>query len=108
MIAVGLCIRLGIVETPTFQRIAAENRIERVPVFEVVKRQPKKIVLTALVRMAEQAPAYVDFAFIFTYGYKRAPRFAEFLASRGGRGGGGGPDADSDIGSLSDRIELRM
>jgi hypothetical protein len=39
-----------------------------VPVLEVVKRQPKEIVLTALVRMAEQAPAYVYFAFIFTYG----------------------------------------
>ena len=35
---------------------------------EVVKRQPKEIVLTALVRMAEQAPAYVYFAFVFTYG----------------------------------------
>ena len=68
MMAVGLWIRLGIVETPTFQRIAAENRIERVPVLEVVKRQPKEIVLTALVRMAEQAPAYVYFAFVFTYG----------------------------------------
>jgi metabolite-proton symporter len=68
MVAVGLWIRLGIVETPTFRRIAAENRIERVPVLEVVKRQPKEIVLTALVRMAEQAPAYVYFAFVFTYG----------------------------------------
>jgi hypothetical protein len=58
----------GIVETPTFQRIAAENCIERVPVLEVLKRQPKEIVLTALVRMAEQARAYVYFAFVFTYG----------------------------------------
>ena len=40
MVAVGLWIRLGIFETPVFQRILAENKIERVPMFEVLKRQP--------------------------------------------------------------------
>jgi len=32
MIAIGLYIRLGIMETPTFRRIVAENRVERAPV----------------------------------------------------------------------------
>jgi MFS family permease len=32
MVVVGLYIRLRILETPTFQRLVAENRIERVPV----------------------------------------------------------------------------
>src|SRR5216683_1294909 len=41
MVGVGLYIRLGILETPTFSRLLAENRIERAPVFEVIKRQPK-------------------------------------------------------------------
>jgi MFS family permease len=36
MIAIGLYIRLGILETPAFRRIVAENRIERVPVIEVI------------------------------------------------------------------------
>src|SRR6476660_8619939 len=40
MVGVGLYIRLGILETPTFSRLLAENRIERAPVFEVIKRQP--------------------------------------------------------------------
>src|SRR5262249_34613448 len=31
MVAVGLWIRLGILETPTFQRILAENKVERAP-----------------------------------------------------------------------------
>jgi MFS family permease len=45
MAAVGLYIRLGILETPAFQRLVAEKRMERVPVLEVFKRQPKEIVL---------------------------------------------------------------
>ena len=43
MVAVGLWIRLGILETPVFQKILDEERIERVPVLEVLKRQPKQV-----------------------------------------------------------------
>jgi MFS family permease len=68
MVGIGLYIRLGIFETPTFARLLAEKRIERVPVLEVIRRQPKLIVLTALARMAEQGPFYIFAAFIFTYG----------------------------------------
>jgi MFS family permease len=39
-----------------------------VPVLQVIKRQPKQVLLTALVRMPEQAPGYIFGAFIFTYG----------------------------------------
>jgi MFS family permease len=55
MVGVGLYIRLGILETPVFQRLLVENRTERVPVVEVIKRQPRSIILTALARMGEQA-----------------------------------------------------
>ncbi len=68
MVGIGLYIRLGIFETPTFARLLAEKRIERVPVVEVIRRQPKLIALTALARMAEQGPFYIFAAFIFTYG----------------------------------------
>src|SRR5271154_3102990 len=68
MVGVGLYIRLGILETPAFRRLVAEKRIERVPVLEVLKRQPRLIILTALARMAEQAPAYIYLAFVFAYG----------------------------------------
>jgi MFS family permease len=68
MVAVGLWIRLGIFETPVFQKVIAEERVERVPVLEVFKRQPKQILLTALLRLPEQAPGYIVGAFIFTYG----------------------------------------
>jgi MFS family permease len=37
-------------------------------VLEVVKRQPREILLTALCRMGEQAPFYISSAFVFAYG----------------------------------------
>jgi MFS family permease len=67
LIGVGLYIRLGILETPVFKRLVTEDRIERAPVIEVIRKQPKEIVLSALLRMAEQAPFYVFTTFVFTY-----------------------------------------
>ena len=81
MVAVGLYIRLGILETPAFRRLVAENRIERVPVAEVIKRQPRSIILTALARMAEQAPAYIYLAFVFAYGTQVLHASRDFLLS---------------------------
>src|SRR6202051_839485 len=68
LIAVGLYIRLGILETPVFRRLVAERRIERTPVLAVLRRHPREIILTALCRMAEQAPFYLFHAFVFAYG----------------------------------------
>jgi MFS family permease len=68
MVGVGLWIRLGILETPVFQKVVAEERVERVPVLEVLKRQPKQVALTALLRMPEQAPGYIFGSWILTYG----------------------------------------
>jgi MFS family permease len=68
LVALGLYIRLGILETPVFRRLVAERKIERTPVLEVIRRQPKEIILTALCRMGDQAPFYIFTAFIFAYG----------------------------------------
>ena len=68
LIAVGLWIRLGILETPTFARLVADDKVERAPILAVLRQHPKEIVLTALARMAEQAPFYIFTAFVFTYG----------------------------------------
>jgi len=68
LVGVGLYVRLGILETPVFARLAAERRIQRAPVAEVLRRHPREIALTALCRMAEQAPFYIFTAFVFSYG----------------------------------------
>src|SRR5205807_652895 len=54
LVAVGLWIRLGILETPVFTKLVAENKIEKAPMLEVLLRHPKEIILSALARMAEQ------------------------------------------------------
>ena len=67
LVGIGLWVRLGILETPVFQKLVAERRIEKAPIAEVIKRQPREIILSALVRMAEQAPFYIFTAFVFSY-----------------------------------------
>jgi MFS family permease len=79
MVGVGLYIRLGILETPAFRRIVDEQRVERVPVIEVLKRQPKEVILSALARTGEQAPAYIYLAFVFAYGTQILNQSRDFL-----------------------------
>jgi MFS family permease len=67
LVGIGLWIRLGILETPVFQELLNTNKIEKTPILEVIKRQPREIILSALLRMAEQAPFYIFTAFIFAY-----------------------------------------
>jgi metabolite-proton symporter len=68
LIAIGMYIRLGILETPVFVKLSAEKKIERAPVLAVIRSHPREIILTALCRMAEQAPFYLFTAFVFAYG----------------------------------------
>jgi MFS family permease len=67
LVAVGLWIRLGILETPTFRRVVEQQRVVSQPVLDVIKRHPKEIILAALARLSEQAPFYIFTAFVFTY-----------------------------------------
>jgi metabolite-proton symporter len=68
LVGIGLWVRLGILETPVFQKLVSERKIEKAPILEVIRKQPREIILSALVRMAEQAPFYIFTAFIFAYG----------------------------------------
>ena len=67
LVAVGLYIRLGVLETPLFARILEERRVETAPSLQVLIQQPREIVLGALVRVSEQAPFYIFTAFVLTY-----------------------------------------
>jgi MFS family permease len=68
LVGVGLYIRLGIMETPVFSAIVAENKVARRPITEVVRRNWREIVLSALLRLPEQAPFYLFTTFVFTFG----------------------------------------
>src|ERR1700726_1712150 len=67
LVGVGLWIRLGILETPVFQQLLDNKKIEKTPIVEVFKKHPKEILLSALLRMSEQAPFYIFTAFVFAY-----------------------------------------
>lgn len=79
LVGVGLYIRLGILETPTFSKLVAEQKIERAPMLAVIREYPKEILLSAFARMAEQAPFYIFTAFVFSYGIKTLHVSRDFL-----------------------------
>ena len=79
MVGIGLWIRLGILETPVFRQVIADERVAHAPVVEVLKRQPKEIILVALARMGQMVPAFVYAAFFFTYGMKVVGASRDFL-----------------------------
>jgi len=67
LVGIGLWIRLGILETPVFQKLLDEDKIEKAPIAEVFRKQPREIILSALLRLSEQSPFYIFTAFIFAY-----------------------------------------
>ena len=68
LVVIGLWIRLSILETPTFTKLVESNKIERVPALKVLRKQGGSVILSALIRLAEQTPYYIFTAFIFAYG----------------------------------------
>ena len=67
MVAVGLYIRLRILESPMFARRLQEKTISRLPSMEVIGKHWKPILLSAFARMSEQAPFYVITSFTLAY-----------------------------------------
>jgi metabolite-proton symporter len=67
LVAIGLWVRLRVMETPLFSRLVTQQVVAKVPVAEVIRRHPKEIVLSAFVRMSEQAPFYLYTTFALTY-----------------------------------------
>jgi MFS family permease len=81
LVGIGLYIRLGVMETPIFRRLVEENKIESAPVSEVLRLQWREVILSALVRMSEQAPFYIFTSFIFSYGTAVLKQPRDFLIS---------------------------
>ncbi len=78
LIAVGLYIRVGIFETPVFERIKTKGQVRRAPVAEVLRQNWREVLLTALLRTGQQVPFYIFSTFIITYatqrlGFSRGP-----------------------------------
>jgi MFS family permease len=68
LVGVGLWVRLGVFESPLFAREVENKRVEKRPALEVIKRNPREILLSALLRMSEQMPFYIFTVFVLEYG----------------------------------------
>ena len=88
LVAIGLWIRLRILETPMFARRLKEKNIAKLPSLEVWRGHWKPIVLSAFARLSEQAPFYVITTFTLTYlteeqGYTKTFALAGILSAAG-------------------------
>jgi MFS family permease len=81
LVGVGLYIRLGILETPVFQSLLDTNRTEERPVTEVVRRSWREIILSAFLRLPEQAPFYLFTVFVYSFGVKQLKFEKGFLVN---------------------------
>jgi MFS family permease len=79
LVIVGLYVRLKVVESPLFREVQARQRVERQPVLEVIKRQPKEILVAAGIRTSEQAPFYIFTSFILAFGVEHLHMSKNFM-----------------------------
>jgi len=70
LVGIGFYVRLAVLETPQFTRLRKEQTVVKQPVLEVIRTQPRAILTSAFVRMAEQAPFYLFITFVLAYGEK--------------------------------------
>jgi MFS family permease len=68
LIFIGLYIRGRVLETPIFAKLLEEKKTARAPVLEVLKNNPREVILSALLRTGQQAPFYIFITFVLTYG----------------------------------------
>jgi len=72
LLAVGMFIRLRIMESPVFERMLAEkDRYEKShpPIIEVLKTHPREVLLAMGARFAENASFYVFTVLSLSYEY---------------------------------------
>ncbi|PBC35589.1 MFS transporter [Rhodococcus sp. ACS1] len=68
--AVGLLIRLRVMETPAARQQAASPKKAKLPVLEVIRTQPKSILITFGARIAENGALYIFLTFSLAYAAK--------------------------------------
>ncbi|MEA2251656.1 MAG: hypothetical protein QOG70_1898 [Solirubrobacteraceae bacterium] len=81
LVGVGMWVRLSVLESPLFAREVEAKRVARQPIVEVIKRNPREILLSAMLRMSEQAPFYIFTAFVLAYGTKTLGFSKDFITN---------------------------
>ncbi|WP_116200608.1 MFS transporter [Amycolatopsis circi] len=76
LVAIGLVIRLRILETPMFAAAVAAKRTSKTPVKDVVRHHWREILLSAGLRFSEQMPFYLFTSYVLVYVVQR-PEFSK-------------------------------
>jgi metabolite-proton symporter len=70
LVVFGLVLRLRIMESPEFAEVKDTGRVARQPLVEVVRRQPKQLLLTSGASIAAPALGYLVLVYLLGYGTK--------------------------------------
>ncbi|MGW4390378.1 MFS transporter [Streptomyces sp. NPDC004685] len=68
LIAIGLYVRLRVVESPDFSAVKNTQGVVRLPGWDVLRHQWREVLKAAFVRLSEQAPFYLFITFVLSYG----------------------------------------
>ena len=67
LVAIGLVIRLKILETPMFAKLVADKKTARTPVLDAIRHHWREILLSAGLRFSEQMPFYLFTSYVLVY-----------------------------------------
>ncbi|WP_338449807.1 MFS transporter [Niallia oryzisoli] len=67
LLVAGLIIRSKIDETPSFRKVQDGEAVSKLPVLDVMKKHPKQILYSALVKLAEHTPFAIYTTFLINY-----------------------------------------
>jgi metabolite-proton symporter len=68
LVAVGLFIRLRIMESPAFQRVKETKTEAPKPIVDVVRKYPREVLVAMGMRVAENGAFYILTVFVLAYG----------------------------------------
>ncbi|MFJ1759479.1 MFS transporter [Amycolatopsis sp. NPDC088138] len=67
LVAIGLVIRLKILETPMFAKLVEKGETAKTPVLDAIRQHWREILLSSGVRFSEQMPFYLFTSYVLIY-----------------------------------------
>ncbi len=68
LVVIGLYIRIGVLESPVFERLKTDGKVVRAPLVKVLSENWREVILTTLVRTGQLVPYYVFTTYVLSYG----------------------------------------
>lgn len=68
LIVLGLYIRMNVLETPYFQKVAQSESLPKLPILEVISKYPRQVAAATLARVVSDVAFYIFVTFVISYG----------------------------------------